>query len=136
MEKVIVNTGLRGRWEVLGDNPLIVADTAHNPHGLKEIQKQISATKFEHLHLILGFVNDKDVASILEFFPKDATYYFSQPDVPRKLKIQELLKIVPNGLNANYYNSLSEAFEAAKRNSGVNDMIYIGGSTFVVAELI
>lgn len=136
LKKVVANTGLRGRWEILGKQPLVVADTAHNAHGLAEIQKQISTTKYEHLHLVLGFVNDKDVSSILEFFPKDATYYFSQPEVPRKLEIQELVKIVPAELNASYYNSISEAFQAAKINSGIDDMIYVGGSTFVVAEVI
>lgn len=136
LKKVVANTGLRGRWEILGKQPLVVADTAHNAHGLAEIQKQISTIKYEHLHLVLGFVNDKDVSSILEFFPKDATYYFSQPEVPRKLEIQELVKIVPAELNASYYNSISEAFQAAKINSGIDDMIYVGGSTFVVAEVI
>src|SRR5690625_7892738 len=83
LKSVIANTGLRGRWEILGNQPLIVADTAHNSHGLSEVQKQISTTKFRHLLLVLGFVNDKDVTSFLDFFPKDATYYFSQPEVPR-----------------------------------------------------
>lgn len=136
LKSVIANTGLRGRWEILGNQPLIVADTAHNSHGLSEVQKQISTTKFRHLHLVLGFVNDKDVTSILDFFPKDATYYFSQPEVPRKLEIQDLMKIVPEELDAKYFNSINEAFEAAKSKAAVDDMIYVGGSTFVVAEVI
>lgn len=136
LKNVISNTGLRGRWDILGQNPLIVADSAHNPHGLSEVKKQLAQTEYEHLHLVLGFVNDKDVASILEFFPKDASYYFSQPEVPRKLEIEELKTIVPTELNATYYNSIQEAFKAAQSQAKPNDLIYVGGSTFVVAEVI
>ncbi len=134
--QVISTTGLRGRWEILQKNPLIVADTAHNPHGLVEIKKQLEITDYENLHLVLGFVNDKDVLSILNFFPSTAHYYFSAPDVPRKLLIEELKKIIPESWKANYYRTVKEALIAAKTSAQSQDLIYIGGSTFVVAEVI
>lgn len=136
LKNVISNTGLRGRWEILQEIPLIIADTAHNPHGLAEIQKQLSLTNYENLHLVLGFVNDKDVLSILEFFPKDAQYYFCQPDVPRKLELDELKKMIPQNLKAEFIPDVRQALEKAKSKAGKSDLIYVGGSTFVVAEII
>ena len=134
---VVKNTNLRGRWDILGQHPLIVADTAHNPHGLVEVVKQINEQSYNQLHLVLGFVNDKDVLSILNFFPKKATYYFCQPDVPRKYEIDELYKIIPNNIeDKHFFDTVEKALNAAKINATVNDMIYIGGSTFVVAEII
>lgn len=134
---VVRNTNLRGRWDVLGTNPLVVADTAHNPHGLVEVSKQINEQPYNQLHLVLGFVNDKDVLSILHFFPKMATYYFCQPDVPRKYDIDELYKIIPEEIkDKHFFDSVEKALKAAKKNASENDMIYIGGSTFVVAEVI
>ena len=134
---VVKNTSLRGRWDVLGHDPLIVADTAHNPHGLVEVSKQINEQVYNQLHLVLGFVNDKDVLSILKFFPKKATYYFCQPDVPRQYTIDELYKIIPEEIkDKHFFDTVDKALLAAKKNASENDMIYIGGSTFVVAEVI
>lgn len=133
---VISTTGLRGRWEILQKSPLIVTDTAHNPHGLAEIKKQLEITDYENLHLVLGFVNDKDVLSILSFFPETAHYYFSAPDVPRKLPIEELKKIIPTNWKATYFPTVQEALDAAKNSAQPKDLIYVGGSTFVVAEVI
>ena len=134
---VVKNTNLRGRWDVLGKNPLIVADTAHNPHGLLEIAKQINEQAYNQLHLVLGFVNDKDVKESLSFFPKMATYYFCEPDVPRKLPIDELRLVVPNDLkDVHYFDSVAKALKAAMSEAKENDMVYIGGSTFVVSESI
>lgn len=134
---VVKNTSLRGRWDVLGHDPLIVADTAHNPHGLVEVSKQINEQAYNQLHLVLGFVNDKDVLSILKFFPKKATYYFCQPDVPRQYTIDELYKIIPEEMkDKHFFDTVDKALLAAKKNASENDMIYIGGSTFVVAEVI
>ena len=113
-----------------------MADTAHNPHGLSEVKKQIEQTPYEKLHLVLGFVNDKDVISILEYFPVNAQYYFSEPDVPRKLKIEDLKMIVPENLNANYYPTVKGALQDALKKAQSKDFIYVGGSTFVVAEAI
>lgn len=130
------NTNLRGRWDILNTEPLTVADTAHNPHGLAEVIQQIQQVKYKQLRLVLGFVNDKDVSSILEFFPKDAVYYFCEPDVPRKLPIDELQKVVAKDLTASYQKTVSEAIKKANEDASIDDFIYIGGSTFVVAEAI
>lgn len=136
LKNVVKNTGLRGRWDILQNHPLIVADTAHNAHGLDEVMKQINQTQYEKLHLVLGFVDDKDVVSILKLFPEDALFYFSSPDVPRKMLVENLKKLVPEKFNSNYYNTVIEALEAAKMKAASDDMIYVGGSTFVVAEVI
>lgn len=136
LKNVVKNTGLRGRWEVLSEKPLVVADTAHNAHGLVEIQKQIQQANYRNLHLVLGFVNDKDVESILRFFPKNATYYFCAPEVERKLPMDELKKIIGLDLCASYHNSVAEALSAAQSKADLDDLVYVGGSTFVVAEVI
>lgn len=136
LKQVKTLTGLKGRWEILQEKPLIVADTGHNPHGLSEVRKQIAETEFRQLHLVLGFVNDKDVESILTFFPKDAKYYFSSPDVPRRLTVEDLRQRVSADLDANFFESIGLALEAAKAEADEVDMIYVGGSTFVVAEVV
>lgn len=134
---VIKNTNLRGRWDILCQTPLIIADTAHNPHGLIEVSKQLNEQPYNQLHLVLGFVNDKDVTSILNFFPKKATYYFCEPDVPRKYSIDDLYKIIPEEItDKHFFDSVDKAMSAAKSNAKENDLIYIGGSTFVVAEVL
>lgn len=136
MRKVVVNTGLRGRWETLQTNPLVITDTAHNPHGLSEIKKQIQQTPYRKLHLVLGFVNDKDVRSILSFFPDDAIYYFCEPDVPRKLELNQLKQIIPENLNAEFIPDVKKALKRAVSVAENEDLVYVGGSTFVVAEVI
>lgn len=137
LKKVIKNTHLRGRWDVLGHHPLVVADTAHNPHGLLEVSKQIKNQNYNQLHLVLGFVSDKDVKESLSFFPSEAIYYFCEPNVPRKYAIEDLKKIVPSTLlHTQFYPSVEKAFAAAKTEATKDDFIYIGGSTFVVAEVI
>ncbi|MBV7440317.1 bifunctional folylpolyglutamate synthase/dihydrofolate synthase [Weeksellaceae bacterium TAE3-ERU29] len=127
-------TGLRGRWEVLQENPLIITDTAHNPAGIASIIKQIEKIKAEKKIIILGFVSDKDVKSILKLFPKDAEYYFTQPNNDRKFKIEDLKNIVPKNLNSKYFESVQKAIEEAQKNTSENDFIFIGGSNFIVSE--
>lgn len=136
LQKVVENTQLRGRWDVLQQNPFIVADTAHNPDGINQVKEQIAATKYDKLHMVLGFVNDKDVNSILSQFPQNALYYFCVPNVPRKLEIDQLKEMVSSDLNATYYASVQEALNVAKKSAKQDDMIYVGGSTFVVAEVV
>ena len=135
--KVVSNTGLAGRWQILHEQPLVICDTAHNFDGLKTVTKQIDTVNYDHLHIVLGFVNDKNLQDILLLFPQNAKYYFCKPDIPRGLdniQLQELaLKL---GLKGNTHNSVSEAYEAAFKNASVKDFIFIGGSTFVVAEII
>ena len=134
---VIKNTGLQGRWQQLGENPKIICDTAHNSHGLRVVLNQLKKETFERLHIVLGVVNDKNLEEILPLFPKKAIYYFCKPDIPRGLDAtflqQEALAF---GLIGKVYSSVSNAYQFAKENAGKNDLIYVGGSTFVVAEIL
>jgi len=135
--KVTENTGLRGRWEVLGSFPTLICDTAHNREGLSYVFKQLQSEKFQCLHLVLGMVNDKDVLSLLELFPKQAQYYFCKPNVPRGLEASQLAQIfTEHGFEGSIHPSVKDALKAAKQSASHDDLIYIGGSTFVVAEII
>lgn len=135
--EVITNTGLLGRWQILNHSPKVVCDTAHNSHGLKVVLNQIKNEHFTHLHIVLGVVDDKDLASVLSLFPKNAKYYYCSPNVSRGLNAeilkQEALKY---GLVGEVYSSVREAYDFALISSIDSDFIYIGGSTFVVAEII
>ena len=131
------NTGLMGRWQVFNKEPLTVADTAHNKEGLNEVVLQISNQSFNRLHLVLGFVNDKNIEELLSLFPAKAQYYFCEPKIARALPLNSLIEISSRlGLNATAYDSVSKAFKAAKKQANKEDMIFIGGSTFVVAEVV
>jgi dihydrofolate synthase/folylpolyglutamate synthase len=130
------NTGLQGRWQQLGENPKIICDTAHNKHGLAIVMNQIKKETYNNLHIVLGVVNDKDLDSILPLFPKKAHYYFCSPNSSRGLATSILQENAKKyDLIGKTYNSVVEAFSAAKENAAKNDFIYAGGSTFVVAEL-
>ncbi len=134
---VVKNTGLLGRWQQIHSNPKVICDTAHNSHGLKIVLNQIEKEKFDNLFFVLGFVNDKDLDDVLPLFPKKANYFFSKPNIFRGLDaviLQE--KAAEFGLIGNIYNSVSEAYQEALRLSSPDDFIYIGGSTFVVAEIL
>ncbi len=131
------NTGLKGRWTVLSEKPLIVADTAHNKNGLEIVMKQVHQQKFDKLFMVFGVVNDKDIDSILPYLPKNAEYFVAKPNVPRGLDAVILKdKLTTHGFNAIVFNSIPEALYHAKQKASINDMIYIGGSTFVVAEVV
>ena len=131
------NTGFMGRWQQIHANPTAIADTAHNSHGLKIVMAQLQNQKFETLHIVLGVVNDKDLPGILPLFPKDAVYYFSKPNVPRGLDAKILKESAESfGLNGKIYPSVPDAYAAALAVSAENDFIYVGGSTFVVAEVL
>lgn len=133
---VVKNTGLQGRWQQLGENPKIICDTAHNKHGLLVVMNQLKNEKFENLHIVLGVVNDKDLDSILPLFPKEAKYYFCRPDSSRGLSTEILQsEAKKHDLIGEKYDSVEIAFAEAKKNASENDFIYVGGSTFVVAEL-
>lgn len=134
---VIINSGLQGRWQQLGSNPKIICDTAHNSAGLKIVMQQIEHEKFEQLHMVLGVVNDKDLTEILPLLPQKAKYYFCKPNLPRGLDAEILKTTATNfGLTGDVYSSVSEAYQAAKNKATQNDFIYVGGSTFVVAEIL
>jgi dihydrofolate synthase/folylpolyglutamate synthase len=132
---VVKNTGLLGRWQQLGENPKVICDTAHNKNGLEIVLNQIQKETFDHLHIVLGVVNDKELDEVLPLFPKNATYYFCKPNIPRGLDASLLQeKALQFSLKGDTYNSVTEAYNVSKNNSTKNDFIYIGGSTFVVAE--
>jgi len=134
---VITNTHLQGRWQQLGANPKIICDTAHNAHGLTVVMEQLKKEKYNHLHLVLGVVNDKKLDDILTLLPTNAKYYFCKPNISRGLEATVLQeKATTFGLNGAIYNSVSEAYEHSRKMAGVDDLIYIGGSTFVVAEIL
>ena len=137
LSEVVKNTGLEGRWQQLGTAPKIICDTAHNTHGLSIVLNQIQKEPFDQLHFVLGVVNDKDLDEVLPLFPKNAIYYFCKPNIPRGLEAAILAqKATPFGLNGKIYNSVSAAYENAKQNAQPTDFIYVGGSTFVVAEIL
>ena len=137
LSSVVSSTQLRGRWEVLGHKPKIITDTAHNAEGLTLVLDQLNNESFETLHLVLGFVNDKDLDKILLLFPENAKYYFSKPDVPRGLSATDLYKQAKQqGLRGKAFTTVENALKAAKQEATENDLIYIGGSTFTVAEIL
>ena len=137
MRMIRKNTGFRGRWEVLGNNPLIVCDTGHNREGLIMVMEQIRQTAWKNLHMVIGMVNDKDLANILPLFPVEANYYFCRPDIPRGMD-SKILKNKAAGykLAGVSYGTVKAALDAAKQQAGKQDMIFVGGSTFVVAEVL
>ncbi len=137
LAQVVKNTGLEGRWQQLGAAPKIICDTAHNTHGLSIVLNQIQKEPFDQLHFVFGVVNDKDLDKVLPLFPKNAIYYFCKPNIPRGLEAAILAqKATPFGMNGKIYNSVSAAYEKAKQNAQPTDFIYVGGSTFVVAEIL
>jgi len=134
---VVKNTGLLGRWQVLQNAPKIICDTAHNKEGLNYVIAQLTTLSYDKLHIILGVVNDKDLDTILPLFPKNAMYYFCRPDIPRGLDahiLQSKAKIY--GLNGSNFSRVSAALKSAKKMASMSDIIFVGGSTFVVAEVV
>lgn len=134
---VISQTGIMGRWQTLSHLPLVIADTGHNEAGIKEVLKNIEATPHNHLHFVFGTVSDKDITGMLKQLPIEATYYFCRANIPRSLDELELQKKAKAfGLKGERYSSVPAALEAAKFNALKNDLIVVGGSTFVVAEVV
>lgn len=136
LNNVVKNTGLQGRWQVIQNNPKIICDTAHNKEGLTYVFSQIKKEPHKSLHIVFGVVNDKDVTSILSLLPKKATYYFCKPNVPRGFDEKKLQSIfLSEGYIGKSYSSVNEAVKTAKETANNDDLIFIGGSTFVVAEI-
>lgn len=134
---VIKNTGLNGRWQILQEQPKIICDTAHNKEGLKYAMAQLLNEPYERLHIVFGVVSDKDVSSILPLLPKHAIYYFCRPNIPRGLNADDLRDVfIENEFMGASFNSVEAALSAAKQHATESDVIYVGGSTFVVAEII
>ena len=134
---VVRNTNLKGRWQTLSSYPTIVCDTGHNVGGLTYVMEQLKKQTYTHLHIVVGFVKEKDVNSVLELFPKEATYYFCSPAIARGLNVNTLKEIATTkGLQGERYSSVAEALNAAKAQALPTDFIFVGGSTFVVAEVV
>lgn len=137
MLSVVKNTGLLGRWQVLQQNPMVICDTAHNKHGLSIVLQQLKESTYNNLHIVLGLVNDKDLEEILSLFPTNANYYFCSPNISRGLDVSILAeKAAEYSLVGNSYSSVSEAYKSATSQALPTDLIYVGGSTFVVAEIL
>jgi dihydrofolate synthase / folylpolyglutamate synthase len=136
LSNVIHLTGLKGRWQKLGENPFIVCDTGHNIDGMREVVNQIKAQSFQKLHIVFGVVKDKDVQAVLSVLPKDAFYYFCEAKIPRAMDAVQLEMLARSkGLQGTVIKDVNAALTEARRQATKDDMIFIGGSTFVVAEL-
>lgn len=137
LKQVVKNTGLEGRWQTISEKPLIIADTGHNEDGIKNVIANLKTIEYTQLHFIFGTVNDKDVSKILELLPKDATYYFTKANIPRALDENELFERAQKiKLKGKTFSNVKEAIEAAKRAHKKNDLILIGGSTFIVGDAL
>ncbi|MCB0788487.1 MAG: bifunctional folylpolyglutamate synthase/dihydrofolate synthase, partial [Flavobacteriales bacterium] len=137
LERVVANTGLLGRWQVLAEPPLTIADVAHNVDGLRAVRRMLECTPYERLHVVLGVVNDKDPGRVLAELPKDATYYFCKADIPRGMEATELQAHAQEaGLAGTVYGSVREAYQAARSHARLNDLVLVTGSVFVVAEVL
>jgi len=137
ISRVIENTGIMGRWQILSKNPLVVCDMAHNEDGVRQVVAQIATCKYKQLHFVIGMVNDKDIDSVLKLLPPQAIYYFCKANMPRGLDASALqAKATVFSLSGKTYHSVKKAFNAAKEHAGKNDLVFVGGSTFVVAEIL
>ena len=137
LQKVVSNTHLQGRWQILDNNPLVVADVTHNAAGFAYVFEQIKQTPYDKLHLVLGFVKDKDLELIFSQLPRDASYYFCAPNMVRAEEVSVLMKLAEKyTLIAEVFNSVDLAYKSAAKNADNSDFIYVGGSTFVVAEIL
>lgn len=137
IQHVVRNTGLMGRWQTLSRNPLTIADIGHNPDGIREVLEQIALTPHLKLHFVLGVVNDKDIRSMLGKLPQDACYYFCKADIPRGLNANELQNIAQEfSLNGEAYESVAAALKSAHMAAASDDLVLVGGSAFVVAEVV
>jgi dihydrofolate synthase/folylpolyglutamate synthase len=137
LKNVVKNTGLNGRWQIISKNPHIICDTGHNQDGIKNITKQLKKINFNKLHFIFGTVKDKNIIEIIKLLPKEAMYYFCAANIDRAFNASKLQGIsLELNLQGNAYNSVKDAYNNAISNYKKDDLIFIGGSTFVVAEIL
>jgi len=136
LNNVITNTHLKGRWQKLGERPLMICDTGHNIDGMQQLVRQIHDQSFDKLYMVIGMVKDKDITKVLDLLPKEASYYFCQADLPRALDAELLAEQARKaGLTGTVVRDVNEAIRAARSRASESDFIFIGGSTFVVAEI-
>ncbi len=137
LNKIVKNTSILGRWQIISNEPLIICDTAHNIDGLNEVVNQINKIQFNKLHFIIGLVNDKNIDAVLSVLPKKAHYYFCQADIPRAMNKTDLqIESKKFNLTGEICSSVKKALDKAKKRAKRNDLIFVGGSIFVVAEII
>ena len=137
LKNVVQNTNFKGRWQILQHKPLVICDTAHNREGLSYVMNQLASLSFNKLHMVLGVVNDKKLDDILSLFPVKATYYFCKPNIPRGLNEVDLKSSAENfHLVGDAYGSVHEAYLKAISDAEIDDVVFVGGSTFVVAEVV
>lgn len=137
LHAVVLQTGIMGRWQTVGTNPRSICDTAHNSAGIRTVMEQVRQTPWKNLHIVWGMVSDKDIHSILPLLPTEATYYFTPSTVPRTLDAETLKTAAASyGLKGETFSSVADAYQAAQKQSEANDMIFTGGSTFIVADLL
>ena len=135
--RVVKNTSLRGRWEQISLSPRVICDTGHNPHAMRSIVKQLNKMSYNKLFMVIGMVGDKDVSAILELLPKDANYIFCEPNIPRALSVNDLFdKAAQYSLKGQKLQNPLDAIDEARKQAQQNDLIFVGGSTFVVAEIL
>ena len=135
--RVVENTSLRGRWEQISLSPRVICDTGHNPHAMRSIVKQLNKMSYNKLWVVIGMVGDKDVSAILELLPKDANYIFCEPNIPRALSVNDLFnKAAQYSLKGQKIQNPLDALVEARKQAQQNDLIFVGGSTFVVAEIL
>ncbi|MCD4769394.1 MAG: bifunctional folylpolyglutamate synthase/dihydrofolate synthase [Bacteroidales bacterium] len=137
LRDVVTNTGLEGRWQVISESPLTICDTAHNCDGLKSTLGQIFMLRKRDVHFVIGIVDDKDIDPVLSLFPETGIYYFTRADIPRALNPSDLKDhAARHNLKGNFFSRVEDAYKSASRAAGKDDLIYIGGSTFVVADFL
>lgn len=126
-----------GRWQTIETSPKVICDTGHNVGGISYIVEQLKHETYKHLHIVIGMVNDKDISGVLSLLPKDAYYYFTQASVKRALPAEEMAqKAYAANLQGGYYDNVQTALEAAKAKADKDDLIFVGGSSFIVADLL
>jgi dihydrofolate synthase/folylpolyglutamate synthase len=137
LQQVISTTGLKGRWQVIGSNPMVVCDTGHNEDGIRSVVEQINQTPHKNLHIVFGTVGDKSPDKVLALLPKNATYYFVKAAIERAMDAEQLChRAVDFGLYGKSYMSVEEGYREARAQAGKHDLVFVGGSTFVVAEIL
>ena len=136
-KKVISNTGIQGRWQVISEKPKILLDVGHNKEGISLIVEQLQDLSYNKLHIVLGFVKGKNVNKLISLFPKEALIYLSSPKIERAYTLERLkADLINNNLTIKYFESVIESFQSAKSNALQNDLVLVCGSTFVVAEVL
>ena len=135
--QVVERTHLQGRWQTLSENPTIICDTGHNAGGIRYVVEQLRQQKYEHLHIVFGMVKDKNIDAVLQMLPREATYYFTQAHIPRALDATLLQQqALSYGLCGRAYSDTRSALDAARRTATPDDLIFVGGSNYVIAEII